>query len=133
MKNEIDAIFWITLTVYYEARGESALGQKNVAKVILNRSDNKKWPVSNIVLSHKQFSCYNNGLTDKLLHIKNILKFIEIYEITKIALNEWKNGDRLDGATHYYAIKGMKDHKPPYWVDNMTFVCEEGGHRFYRE
>ena len=131
--NNIDTIFWLTLTVYYEARGESALGRKNVAKVILNRAKKNNWPIANVVLARKQFSCYNKGLSAKLLWVKEIPKFIEIHETVKEAFYEWNDGDILGGATHYYAIKGMKNQKPPWWAPSMQLICEVEGHRFLKE
>jgi len=133
--NLIDTVFWLCLTVYYEARGESATGQKAVCKVILNRAKAKGWPVKNIVHSKKQFSCYNDGLSASLLHIKNIPKLVEIHETVQRAIQEWSAGDTLRGATHYYAIKGMVNNKPPWWVnsDKMKFIVEIEGHRFLRE
>lgn len=131
--NLIETVFWLCMTVYYEARGENKIGQKAVCKVILNRAKAKNWPVKNIVHARKQFSCYNNGLTSKLLHIKNIQKFVEIHDTVQEAVKEWDAGDTLYGATHYYAIKGMVDHKPPYWANSMKFIIEIEGHRFLRE
>ena len=131
--NLVEAVFWLTLTVYYEARGESVEGQKNVAKVILNRASKKKWPVKNITLARKQFSCYNDGLSSPLLFVKNIPVLIKIHAIVQEAIREWKAGDNLRGATHYYAEAGMPGGKPPYWITDMKFITEVGGHRFYRE
>ena len=131
--NFLETILWLCLTVYYEARGESVVGQKAVVKVILNRAYKNKWPVKDIVHARKQFSCYNGGLTSALLHIKNIPKFIEIHDVVQKAIQEWNAGDTLQGATHYYAIAGMVDHKPPYWAPSMTFIVEIEGHRFLRE
>lgn len=131
--NIIETVFWLCLTVYYEARGESVVGQKAVVKVILNRAHKNNWSVKDVVRSRKQFSCYNDGLTSKLLHIKNIPKFIEIHEVVQKAIREWSAGDTLQGATHYYAIGGMVGHKPPYWAPSMTFITEIEGHRFLRE
>lgn len=131
--NLIETVFWLCLTVYYEARGESVRGQKAVCKVILNRAKAKGWPVHDIVRSRKQFSCYNDGLTSSLLHIKNIPKFIEIHNTVQVAIREWQAGDTLQGASHYYAIKGMANGRPPYWASSMTFITEIEGHRFLRE
>ena len=131
--NLIDTVFWLTLTVYYEARGESVTGQKAVCKVILNRAKAKGWPVKNIVNARKQFSCYNDGLSAPLLYIKNLPKLIEIHETVQQSIKEWSTGDTLRGATHYYAIDGMVDHLPPYWANSMKFITEIEGHRFLRE
>lgn len=129
----LEGFFWIILTVYHEARGESAKGQRAVVKTILNRSQAKGWPIENIVLARKQFSCFNNGLDAASLWIKDIKTFATVSNNCAQAAREWAAGDTLQGATHYYAIKGMPDKKPPYWAASMTFICEIEGHRFLRE
>jgi spore germination cell wall hydrolase CwlJ-like protein len=131
--NLIEAAFWITLTVYYEARGESREGQKAVAKVILNRALKNKWPIRNVVLARKQFSVYNSGLDSPTLIIKEIPTLVKIHDVVQEAITEWGKGDRLHGSTHYYAAQGMADGKPPYWIQGMQFITEIGHHKFYRE
>jgi len=127
------ALFWLTLTIYHEARGESVKGQKAVAKVILNRAKKHNWPVSNVVLSRKQFSCYNDGLGDPSVWVRNVTAAARVLENAEAGLREWYAGDSLMGATHYYAIKGMSTGRPPYWAAGMKFIVEIEGHRFLRE
>lgn len=131
--NLIEAAFWLTLTVYYEARGESEAGQIAVCKVILNRAAKNKWPVRNVVLARKQFSCYNDGMSSPLLWIKEIPALVKIHQTALKAIDEWGKGDRLHGSTHYYAEQGMPGGKPPYWVQGMQYITEIGNHKFYRE
>ena len=128
-------IFWIILTVFYEARGEDAVGQKNVAKVILNRAHKNNWPIENIVKARKQFSCYNDGIknSNPLLWIKEIETLVTVVRNVDRAVDEWMEGDNLDGATHYYAPKGMAGGKPPYWAASMKKIGKFGNHIFYRE
>ena len=129
----IKTLFWLWLTVYHEARGESAEGQKAVVKVILNRADKKGWSIEDIVKSRKQFSCYNKGLQDPSVWIREINSALTVMQNCRDGYDEWMRGDRLQGATHYFVIKGMVDGKAPYWAANMTFIIEILGHRFYRE
>ena len=126
-------IFWIILTVYHEARGEIDVGQKNVVKVILNRADLKGWPVENIVRARKQFSCFNSGIETEAIWIRDIKAAWNVAKNVYQAVKEWENGDRLNGATHYYAPKGMKNEQPPYWIQDMTYIGQWGNHKFYRE
>lgn len=126
-------IFWIMLTVYHEARGEAPLGQKNVVKVILNRANNKGWPVENIVRARKQFSCYNQGLDSPTLIVRDIAAMAKVSANVVDAILEWYDGDRLDGATHYYASSGPNKIPPPYWASSMTVVGKYGHHLFLRE
>lgn len=129
----IKTLFWLALTVYHEARGESDPGQRAVVKVIINRAARKGWPVSDVVKARKQFSCFNKGLKDPAVWIRDIDSFLYVMENVHAAHDEWLAGDTLQGATHYYALKGMAGGKPPYWAAGMTFVTEIGNHRFLRE
>lgn len=125
----IEILFWLSLTVYHEASGESPKGQKAVVKVIMNRSMRKGWSVADIVKARKQFSCYNEGIKS----IDKPLDFLSVMQNAFQGLEEWKAGDTLGGATHYYALKGMVNKKPPYWAKDMQFICEIEGHKFLKE
>ena len=129
----IKILFWLALTVYHEARGESDLGQKAVVKVILNRAKNKGWDVGPVVTERKQFSCFNDGLQSPSVWIKDMAAFLRVMENVKAGHNEWLAGDTLRGATHYYALQGMVGGKPPYWAASMKFVVDIDHHRFLRE
>jgi spore germination cell wall hydrolase CwlJ-like protein len=131
----IKTLFWLTLTIYHEARGESDLGQRAVVKVILNRAAKNGWPVGDVVKARKQFSCFNMGLTEKNpeIWVKDIAAFLRAMENAKAANEEWLAGDKLSGATHYYALQGMVGGKPPYWAASMRFIADIGHHRFLRE
>lgn len=126
----VKGFFWLLITVYNEARGESAEGQKGVTKVILNRADKNGWPIENIVKARKQFSCFNDGIDATF---KEPAAAAEVAKNVYDAIDEWLNGDRLDGATHYYAPAGMKDGKPPAWIKDMQFIGCIGNHIFFRE
>ena len=126
-------LFWCALTVYHEARGESIRGQSAVVKVILNRADKKNKSVRDIVLAPYQFSCFNKGLLDPCVHIKDVRTFGDVMVVCSMAMEEWQSGSRLEGADHYFALRGMPDGKPPTWAKAMTFITEIGGHKFYRE
>ena len=129
----IKSLFWLALTLYHEARGESDAGQKAVVKVILNRAKAKGWPIADIVKARKQFSCFNKGLKDPSVWIRDVQSFGYVMENVHAGYEEWLAGDTLSGATHYYALKGMATGKPPYWAAGMKFIREIGGHRFLRE
>lgn len=130
----LEGFAWVALTVYHEARGESALGQRAVVKVILNRAHRKGWSVKNVTLARKQFSCWNDGvMNNPKVWIKDVVTFANVAENCLQGLKEWQDGERLQGATHYYAIKGMVNNEPPYWAGSMKFICEIEGHRFLRE
>jgi spore germination cell wall hydrolase CwlJ-like protein len=129
--NILQGIFWIMLTVYHEARGETDLGQKNVVKVILNRASRHNWPVENVVRAKKQFSCFNAGLEGMI--IRDIPAMVKVANNVYEAVEDWRAGERLQGATHYYASSGPNRIQPPYWADSMTVVGKWGNHTFLRE
>ena len=130
----LEGFAWVVLTVYHEARGEPAEGQRAVVKVILNRAHKKNWPVKNITLARKQFSCWNEGVVNNpKVWVKDAVVFASVAENCLQGLKEWQEGDKLQNATHYYAIKGMVNQHPPYWAEGMKFICEIEGHRFLRE
>ena len=129
----IKILFWLALTVYHEARGESDEGQKAIVKVILNRAKAKGWAVEDVVKARKQFSCYNNGLNDPAVWVKDVTSLFHSMEMAAAAQAEWQAGDNLQGATHYYALQGMVGGKPPYWASGMKFIADIGHHRFLKE
>jgi len=131
--NILQGIFWLFLTVYHEARGETDMGQKNVVKVILNRAQNKGWKVEDVTRARKQFSCFNKGLDHPDVYIKDIPAMAKVAKNVYDAIEDWQAGDRLLGATHYYASSGPNKIKPPYWAPSMTVVGKWGNHTFLRE
>jgi spore germination cell wall hydrolase CwlJ-like protein len=125
-------IFWLVLTVFLESRDQPDIGQKNVVKVILNRAHKKDWPLENIVFARKQFSCYNNGLSDALSAlIKDYKHIVPVTENVNQAIIEWENGNNLGGATHYYSPKAMiPSGRVPSWAKDMRIVAQEKDHIF---
>lgn len=128
-------IFWLILTVFLEARDQTPKGQKNVAKVIMNRANKKNWPLSNIVFAKKQFSCYNEGFLKAFTHVANEVVFINpVSSNVSDAVDEWKNGDTLKGATHYFNPDLVPGRWPASWdKKKMTVLFVEGDHVFLRE
>ena len=132
MKLDSVSFIWLAVTVYHEARGESPNGQRAVAKVILNRADRKSKSIEETVTANKQFSCYNSGLASSSVWIKELLSFVTVAYNVGVAIEEWNNGDTLNGANHYYAPSGVVGGKPG-WADKMTQICAIGKHVFLRE
>jgi len=136
MKSDMQAgIFWLILTVFLEARDQAPIGQKNVAKVIMNRARAKNLPVSDIILARKQFSCYNEGLEKAMTAVVR-----EIKEVAKVTINvqeaidDWLKGDTLAGATHYFNPDLVPGRWPASWDrGKMRIVYRAGDHIFLRE
>jgi len=129
----IKGLFWLIITVYHEAQGESAQGQKNVVKVILNRASAKGWPVEDVVKARKQFSCFNGGVKLMLDTPGEFKAVTKVAENVYAAMDEWLEGDNLKGATHYYAATGANAIPMPYWAKTMELVGTEGHHIFFKE
>ena len=118
--------------IYFEARGESELGQAAVAQVILNRVRNPAYPatICGVVYQNKtwrnrcQFSFACDGISDRIR-----------------SQHSWKTAQRVaasvsDGttwledvgdSTHYHA-----NYVRPRWARTMKKTDRIGRHIFYR-
>ncbi|MEM6973569.1 MAG: cell wall hydrolase [Pseudomonadota bacterium] len=117
--------------LYFEARGESVVGQIAVAEVILNRVDSRRYPgsVCGVInqgienLNACQFSYNCDGKAETITEVK-------MYErLGKIAWMMLEGRPRtLTGqATHYHA-----DHVLPSWARRLQKTARIGEHLFYR-
>lgn len=111
--------------MYFEARGESELGQIAVANVTVNRTEHPEFPseICDVVHQRKQFSWTikkkNRKPTDKKV-------YEDIYFIAQSVYYK-QIGDVTDGAL-YYHTKRTK----PYWSKEMTLVAMIDQHIFYK-
>jgi len=101
--------------VYYEARGESTLGQKAVAYVVLNRGKPCK------VITCSQFSWKCGSIKAPYGQAWIVAQSVARYV--------WNNPtlDVTYGATHFHSGKR------PYWAKSMDFKIKIGNHYFYKE
>lgn len=121
----------LTQALYFEARGESLVGQVAVAEVILNRVESKSFPdsVCRVVrqgagkLNGCQFSFYCDG---KAEHITNTAKFEEMGKIAWVML-QGKPRILTGNATHYHSAKVK-----PRWAKRLVRTARIGAHIFYR-
>jgi len=123
----------LTTAIYFEARGESAIGQKAVAEVIIARTRVPGRPrsICGVVYegSHRktgcQFSFTCDGISDR------VRDWGSWREAQKIAVNVMRTGGKdnpvAGGATFYHA-----DYVSPRWASRMVKVAEIGTHIFYR-
>jgi spore germination cell wall hydrolase CwlJ-like protein len=123
----------LTTAIYHEARGESAIGQKAVAEVIIARTRVPGRPrsICGVVYegSHRktgcQFSFTCDGISDR------VRDWGSWREAQKIAVNVMRTGGKdnpvAGGATFYHA-----DYVSPRWASRMVKVAEIGTHIFYR-
>ncbi len=121
----------LSKAIYFEARGESELGQLAVAKVVLNRVKSKRYPntICGVVYQNKhlwkkcQFTFACNGRSDepKKGETWNTAK--------KVATRAIKGSSKvkvISAATHYHA-----HYVNPPWARSMKRLIKIGRHIFY--
>ena len=118
--------------VYFEARGETALGQVAVAQVVLNRAFSGKYPstVCGVVYqnSHRHLACQFTFACDG---IRDVIREPDMWERAKKIAAEMLDGKlwlpEVGKATHYHAT-----YVHPGWVREMKKMHRLGVHIFYR-
>jgi len=121
----------LTEALYFEARGESLVGQVAVAEVILNRVDSELYPdtVCGVVRQGAdtpngcQFSFICDG---KVERIGNREAFEDLGKIAWVML-EGKPRILTGKATHYHASSVL-----PRWAKRLVRTARIGDHIFYR-
>lgn len=120
-----------TRTVYGEARGESFLGKKAVAHVLINRVDVKKFDpdqsLASASLRWLQFSAWNeqDPNRDRLLKVSVDDKMFR--ECLRAVLEAIDEPDFTSNATHYHSVDVM-----PRWAAGQQPCYTEGRHVFYK-
>lgn len=117
----LEAVLWLTLNIYHEARSEDVLGQLAVAHTTLNRTRIRKLTVKEVVLQPKQFSW--------TYRIKNKVpsEWDAFSECLNVAVKAVKGKDFTRGATHYHHVSII-----PEWTNRMEFIGTFGTHKFYK-
>ncbi|MEM8791247.1 MAG: cell wall hydrolase [Pseudomonadota bacterium] len=125
---------WSCLTeaLYFEARGESLVGQVAVAEVILNRVDSRRYPssVCGVVRQGEsrgkgcQFSYRCDGKSDAMSE-KGAMK-----QVGQVAWVMLKGKPRIltGDATHYHTTAVN-----PRWSKRLVKTARIGDHIFYRK
>lgn len=113
--------------IYFEARSEVVQGQADVAHVIMNRVDDRRWPdtICGVVQQKRrnvcQFSFYCDGMSDTP-------REGGAWDLAQVlATDILASGERSTDAAHYHA-----DYVKPYWANSFEFVGQVGVHIFYR-
>ncbi len=117
--------------VYFEGRGEPAVGQQAIAHVILNRVRDSRYPstICGVVYQNQgqknrcQFSFACDGLSDKphdTAAWQRSLK-VALEALTGIA------PDVTRASTHFHAT-----HVEPLWAENLRPTVKLGQHMFYQ-
>jgi hypothetical protein len=112
--------------VYFESRGEPLKGQLAVAQVVINRSEDPRWPRSycGVVYQRAQFSFVKNG---RMPHIRTTSgAWHRARAIAKIAHEGmWKS--EADGAVYFHA-----NYVKPRWSHRKERLAQIDTHIFYR-
>ncbi len=120
-----EALFWASVCIYFEARGEPVDGKVGVGQVIMNRALKRGISVREVIRQDKQFSWYNGHREPP---IRNYRAFINSMRAAGVTMIKRMSGDNLHGANHYYNPAKVS----PSWAPGMHFVIEIGRHRFLR-
>ena len=117
-----EALLWLALNVYHEARSESDIGQLAVAHVTLNRAVQQNQSLEQIVRAPYQFSwtfqknVYFPTETDAFM------------QCLSVALKAMATDDFTNGSTFYH-----REDISPEWSKNKIYVAQYGTHLFYRD
>jgi spore germination cell wall hydrolase CwlJ-like protein len=119
--------------IYFEARGESEIGQEAVAQVILNRAASGHFPPSlcGVVYQnqHRRNACQFSFACDGKPEIKREAKaWTRAKAIARAMASGEKQITTLQAATHYHA-KYVK----PRWAGKMKKLSTIGAHVFYED
>jgi N-acetylmuramoyl-L-alanine amidase len=129
-KLEPDALRWLALTSWAEARGEGFCGMAAISHVILNRlrSGDFGTTVRQITRAPFQFSVWNEGGG----RLGKISERDPVYVLAQLAAAAAASGavpDPTGGATHFITAT-MRPR--PAWAGRMQVVARIGGHVFFR-
>jgi len=124
--------------IYYEARGEGTLGMVAVARVVINRAEDPRWPDTpcgvvydgakygkenaHLQRGKCQFSWLCQGTRPKK---PDPVLYSQAWRVAYEVLVERKWDDRFAGLTFYHA-----DYVKPKWP--YRFVKKVGRHLFYK-
>jgi spore germination cell wall hydrolase CwlJ-like protein len=123
----------LATAIYFEARGESALGQRAVAEVILARTRTPGRPktICGVVYqgSKRRTGCQFSFTCDRVPD--RVHNRVAWRQALRIATNVMRTGGKVNpvagGATFYHA-----DYVSPRWASRMVKVASIGQHVFYR-
>ena len=119
----------LATNIYFEARGESKLGQKAVAWVTLNRVEDPKYPdtICDVVWDNKQFSWTHDGKSDVPTD-KDAWLEAQLVAMQVLIDQQLDNDDPTEGSImfHEASIK-------PYWHKKYEVTSRIDNHVFYKE
>ena len=126
---------WKCLTdaLYFEARGESIMGQFAVAEVIVNRASSSRFPdtVCGVVkqgANKSRYRCQFTYMCDGLLEsVNDKSSYARAGKIARMTL--WNVNINLTNGALYYHAKSVN----PSWAKKLARTGIIGGHKFYSD
>ncbi len=137
----------LALTIYGEARGETARSMEAVAWVIMNRTNSIRFPntVCSAVLQRSQFESLGSNTTLRYLAeqsqngtmaLPNIRSRRLVERIHDIAHGAFMGTipDPTKGATHFWSpsVQFALGRQAPVWSEKLAHHTDVGNHKFYR-
>lgn len=129
MVNFIEAVMWMTLNVYFEARGEEQRGMMDVVHVVHNRCQIRKMTVPEVIKQSNQFSWVNkNAEVQRLVNNTSLVyDLIRCIKAVYLAEAERLQGDNRGMIDHYFNPNRVL----PSWAKKLKHVRDVGNHTFY--
>lgn len=116
------------LNIYYEARGESKLGQELVAQVTMNRYRMQGYPMNicKVVTQKAQYSWTRDGKSDMP---KNIVAYAkaQIMAVSFMYLGQVLDHPAAFELTNFHALEKT----PKSWEGHVVFIEKVMNHSFY--
>ena len=121
-----DQMHCLAGAIYFESRGEPLYGQLAVAEVVINRSEDKRWPASycGVVYQRAQFSFVRGGQMPRIRTSSEAWNRAKA--VAKIAHEDLWRSEAAD-AVYFHA-----DYVRPRWSRAKTRVTKIDTHIFYR-
>ena len=119
--------------IYYEARSSNLADKAAVADVVINRSQDRRYPATicgvvedGYVAGRRdcQFSWFCDGKSDDP---QDLDRWMEAQSIAFTMINFGEYRGITEGATHYHAT-----YVNPFWADSLQMVGTIGAHIYYR-
>ena len=119
------ALTCLAMNIFFEARGETVIGQYAVAQVTMNRAKQDPAKICKVVYAKKQFSW-------TMEKKRNPWKvdydgYVKALAIARAVLDKKIKLD-FSGQAHYYHATYVN----PYWTKAFIRTAKVGNHIFYR-
>ena len=129
-------LFCMAEAIYFESRGETALGQLAVGITIKNRFQSRRYPdnICKVVRQGRylhgsplrdqcQFSYYCDGKPERITDFKAWEKALGL---AALVLSSRVEVAGLENVTHYHSVKVT-----PHWSKKLHYKTTVGRHLFY--